>query len=88
MSFSELNGRQITPENSVTTQEIGLTVWGNEIHKTLDHLQCPECGDKRHITIVVGQHEANFGTHLKDVCHIEFFELVNSKLRPPLEMQT
>ena len=77
----ELDGQQVQLEEVADgVERSSLAVRGERTRNIADQCLCPKCGENRHLTILIVASRAKAGSFVKDVCDVEFLELVNSKL--------
>jgi len=85
----EYNGKPVKQGDHFgsQTEEGGLFTWGSTIHNLADSIQCPECKDSCHITILVSGSKAGISAKpVGRLCHVKYFKLVNAALPRSIKM--
>jgi hypothetical protein len=68
-------------------QRASLSTVGDSICNIADQLTCPECGKLCRLEALVGSSGSQMGAFVLDVCHVEYLDVVNSKLPNWLKLQ-
>ena len=82
----ELNGKPVQLNEINNSIEIdGLVGWGNTVSQASNNLVCPKCKTDCYITIILNGGKG-LAVRTVDVCHIEYYNLINDSLSPFAKM--